>query len=78
MAPSGTSPAATAVRLAAAPAGAAEDAGEGDAAQALSQLSGLCFAVFGQRNIGAAGMLVGQRPGRFAVPNEIQVEGHVG
>jgi hypothetical protein len=37
-------------------------------AQPLSESAGLPFAVFGQRQVGAAGMLPGQGPGGFTVP----------
>ncbi len=59
-------------------AGAAQHPGERNATQTLSQLLGLGFAVCGQRNVGASGVLMGERPGRFTVPDKIKAEGHVG
>jgi hypothetical protein len=49
------------------------DGGEVDAAQALTQPAGLLLALGQQRQIGSAGVLAVLGPGRFAVPNEIQV-----
>ena len=40
-------------------------------AQPLAEGAGLPFAVFGQRQVGAAGMLAGEGPGGFAVPRQI-------
>jgi len=60
------------------PARAAEHMPKFGAAQSFSQLLCFPFTVLGQRNIRAARMLVGQRPGGFTVPNKIKVEGHGG
>ncbi len=51
----------------------AEHMNEFGAAQSLSKLSRLLFAVFRQRDIGAARVLMGERPGGLPVPNEIEV-----
>jgi hypothetical protein len=52
--------------------------GKFGSAQSPSKLPRLLFAIFSQRNIGTTGVLVGERPGGFTVPDEIKVEGHSG
>jgi hypothetical protein len=56
---------------------ATEDADESDVLQPFSKLKGFLLAMFGQRNICSTSVLVAQRPGGFAVTNEVKIKGHL-
>ena len=49
--------------------GAYQHSGEGNSLQVGHQALRFNFAMRGKRDIGVAGMLAGQRPRRFAIPN---------
>ena len=52
--------------------GAGEDGGEGEGLETRPQPAGVALAARGEGEVGAAGVLPGERPGGFAVPGEVE------